>query len=291
MQKEVQMVNSRPDDKAVILYMPVIHNGYMEFLFRYKDTHQIYLIEEHFDEKLLAFKKYVSRDVRKIDTKLVCKTLKSLYFDVYILTTSLFETISKSYREIVMPDEDVSKEIMEVYPHLTNVTLVSTVLRYDKLILEKKFNVDPNAILTGDEFAKKILEKAFKIAKTSPDWWRQVGCVIITKDGHEITSCNNHTPSKNVASEMGDPRSNFDSGIHTDLSLAIHAETSAIAQAAKIGTSLEGGMLYCTTFPCPGCARIIAASGIKEVYFKEGYSLIHGKDIFDSVGIKVFQVV
>ena len=51
----------------------------------------------------------------------------------------------------------------------------------------------------------------------------------------------------------------------------VHAEMHALSQAASVGRSVRGATLYCTTFPCHGCARHIISSGIAEVVFIEPY--------------------
>lgn len=51
----------------------------------------------------------------------------------------------------------------------------------------------------------------------------------------------------------------------------IHAEMSAISDAARLGRSTKDGTLYCTTFPCHMCAKHIVASGLKDVIFLEPY--------------------
>jgi deoxycytidylate deaminase len=51
----------------------------------------------------------------------------------------------------------------------------------------------------------------------------------------------------------------------------IHAEMSAICDAARIGRSIRGATLYCTTFPCHMCAKHIVASGVKRVVYIEPY--------------------
>jgi deoxycytidylate deaminase len=51
----------------------------------------------------------------------------------------------------------------------------------------------------------------------------------------------------------------------------IHAEMSAICDAARTGRSVRGATLYCTTFPCHMCAKHIVASGIKKVVYIEPY--------------------
>ena len=52
---------------------------------------------------------------------------------------------------------------------------------------------------------------------------------------------------------------------------AIHAEANAILQAAKMGISLKGTVLYCTLKPCSDCIKMIASVGIKRVYYELDY--------------------
>jgi deoxycytidylate deaminase len=56
-----------------------------------------------------------------------------------------------------------------------------------------------------------------------------------------------------------------------EYSRIIHAEMSAITDAARLGIAVKGGILYCTTFPCHMCAKHIVASGISKVVFLEPY--------------------
>lgn len=51
----------------------------------------------------------------------------------------------------------------------------------------------------------------------------------------------------------------------------VHAEMAAISEAARKGTELRGGTLYCTTFPCHMCAKHIVAAGLDKVVFLEPY--------------------
>lgn len=51
----------------------------------------------------------------------------------------------------------------------------------------------------------------------------------------------------------------------------IHAEMSAITDAARLGRSTKEAILFCTTFPCHICAKHIVSSGISCVYFLEPY--------------------
>jgi deoxycytidylate deaminase len=55
----------------------------------------------------------------------------------------------------------------------------------------------------------------------------------------------------------------------------IHAEMSAISDAARIGRPTNGATLFCTTFPCHICAKHIVAAGMQRVVFLEPYPKSH----------------
>lgn len=62
---------------------------------------------------------------------------------------------------------------------------------------------------------------------------------------------------------------------------AVHAEMSAITDAASRGVGIHGSTMYVTTFPCHHCARHIVASGIRRVVYIYPYAkslarMLHG---------------
>jgi dCMP deaminase len=50
---------------------------------------------------------------------------------------------------------------------------------------------------------------------------------------------------------------------------ATHSEQNAIANAARVGTPLEGCALLVTSHPCMSCAKTIVQAGIKQVVCPE----------------------
>ncbi|MCI1001067.1 dCMP deaminase [Ochrobactrum sp. C6C9] len=67
----------------------------------------------------------------------------------------------------------------------------------------------------------------------------------------------------------------------------VHAEMSALSDAARLGISVAGGTLYCTTFPCHMCSKHIVASGLTKVVFLEPYPKSLTSDLHsDSVKIE-----
>lgn len=51
----------------------------------------------------------------------------------------------------------------------------------------------------------------------------------------------------------------------------IHSEANAIAQAAKLGHSVDGASIYCTHLPCWNCYKLLVSAGIKEIVYAESY--------------------
>lgn len=72
---------------------------------------------------------------------------------------------------------------------------------------------------------------------------------------------------------------------------SLHAETNAIAFAARAGVSVEGCTLYCSLSPCINCAKVIVNSGIKEFKYLEDYRDTSGLELLKKAGIKVEKVV
>jgi len=67
---------------------------------------------------------------------------------------------------------------------------------------------------------------------------------------------------------------------------SVHAEMAALMSAARLGISVRGATLFCTTFPCHMCARHIVASGIKRVVYVEPYPKSKAKQLHqDSISV------
>jgi len=272
--------------KAIIAYIPVLHQGYYRFLEKYKDF-ELYIIGWNFITEL----DYLHKEIRTLDPKLICDAITSWNLLPFVSVLEK-EDISKikEVETIIMPNEDVMHDLAEKYFSDKKIIFDEVFLRWDKHSATKKFPVSPDIKISGDEFDKQIILRATNEAKKSSDWWRRVGSVIV-KDGEIIIpACNQHVPSPHMPSVNGDPRSCFHKGVHLDLSTAIHSEAAAIAQAAKQGISLEGASIYVTHFPCPPCAKSIAYSGIKKLYYTVGYGVLDGEDILKQNGVEIIFV-
>ncbi|PXW78486.1 cytidine/deoxycytidylate deaminase-like protein [Blastomonas natatoria] len=68
----------------------------------------------------------------------------------------------------------------------------------------------------------------------------------------------------------------------TEYGRVVHAEMCAICDAARLGRSIKGGTLYCTTFPCHNCTKHILASGISKVIYMEPYPKSKAKELHEN---------
>jgi cytidine deaminase len=60
----------------------------------------------------------------------------------------------------------------------------------------------------------------------------------------------------------------------------VHAEMAAICDAALRGVAVKGATLYCTTFPCHMCARLIIAAGLARAVYIEPYPKSRAKKLY-----------
>jgi dCMP deaminase len=200
-----------------------------------------------------------------------------------------FEHIKK-FSTVVMPNEDISHVIQQKLSGI-NIVFDDAFLRWDWSQTTTPKSLDDGQFpVTTDEKDRVFMAHALLQASGSSDVWRQVGAIIPYGDNKSLTGFNMHMPTNNTHYALGDPRLNMTPGESPEICSAIHAEALVISTAAKEGIALEGKSIYTTTFPCPVCARLIAKSGIKKVFFKEGYSVLDAADILVYEGVKIFQV-
>lgn len=141
-------------------------------------------------------------------------------------------------------------------------------------------------------------ERFMQLAETVAGWSscyqqnRHVGAVIV-RDKRILTTGYNGAPSgiKSCA-ERGvclRRERNIASGTMQEVCYAVHAEQNAIIQAAKLGVSLEGAVLYVTHQPCVICTRMIINSGIKKVIYKNGYPDDFALELFSQSDVKLVK--
>lgn len=67
----------------------------------------------------------------------------------------------------------------------------------------------------------------------------------------------------------------------TEYGRVVHAEMSAICDAARNGKNIRDCTLFCTTFPCHNCTKHIISAGIKRVVYMEPYPKSRAKELHE----------
>ncbi|MCK9361229.1 deaminase [Patescibacteria group bacterium] len=274
--------------KALVCYIPVLHEGYRRLFERHPDAKELYL----FGPDVIASFEYLVKDIRKLDPALVKKAVESwgMFDAIHLLDETTIKKLQDKKTSIIVSDDELTESLVEKYFSGNPVEKDTIFLRWGI-----KKSIEPTAVVSDitiseDEFDCKMIEVALEEGAKAKDWWRRIGALAV-KDGAVILQAHNlYVPSDQTPYDEGDPRSNFTGGKHFESSLAIHAEAQLVAQAAKEGISLKGADVYCDTFPCPPCAKQLAYSGIKRVYYRNGYSVLDGERILKSQGVEIIFV-
>src|SRR4051812_3168873 len=97
--------------RAVVAYIPVLHEGYVRFLERHGRGAPGYVIgpELHADYRPLA------KDIRAIDADLVARAIDALGIcaSVTVLTAERAAALAAEAPTLVLPAEDVSYQVVE----------------------------------------------------------------------------------------------------------------------------------------------------------------------------------
>lgn len=128
------------------------------------------------------------------------------------------------------------------------------------------------------------LKMAYLISERSTCIRRHVGAVIVRDKVVLSTGYNGAVSGAKHCTKETCLRIGKKSGEKIEQCRAGHAESNAIANAAKNGVNINGATLYCTTQPCSYCAKLIANSGIKKLIFSEPYG-----DSFDDLTKEILQ--
>lgn len=276
--------------KIVVAYVPVLHEGYHKFFMRHRDADILFVLGRNFIENSRALVK----DIRAMDPNDIVSCIRALdiFQNVYVLDImSQVDSVNSDKRIIVTPEDDVvSPMVVELF-NKCEVSIEPVFLRWDKTKSLSQNAILPKMVISIKELEREMMTLALKESSKSDDWWRQVGAVASYEGRPLITAYNRHVPTSHVLAILGDPRVNFNKGVHIEISTAIHSEAALISLAAKdLDISLSGADLFVTTFPCPPCAKLIAYSGIKRLFYGEGYSVLDGQDVLVSQDVEILRV-
>lgn len=270
------------------LDVPVLHAGYLKFFAELApkvDT--LYL----FDAALLAESEKLHKEIRAIDPDTMKGLIESLnvFGSVDMLTKESITSVAESVDRIITADEGISTGLVSQYFPTANVETLPIFLRWDSSSVYSQQPVE-SVKTSSDEFDQKMMRLAQDEGKKTSDWWREVGAVLVKDRDVVMAQHNHHVPSDHTPYVNGDPRDVVEAGKDSHIATAMHAEQSIIVAAAKQGIALEGASLYLNVFPCPVCAKLVAYSGIKKVYYGSGHASLDGETILKTNDVELILV-
>ena len=136
--------------------------------------------------------------------------------------------------------------------------------------------------LVIDEYFMEIAET---VAKRSTCQRRGVGAVIVDKDKYILSTGYNGVP-KGADHCIDSPcdGAEAESGTQLNKCESIHAEQNAIAHCSDIK---KAHAIYVTTSPCMSCMKLLLATGIRLLFFKEPYDLKAIEYFIDNGGLYI----
>jgi dCMP deaminase len=272
--------------KVLVLYIPVLHQGYLQLFEKYsQEVEGLYILGESLVEEC----KYLEREIRAIAPSMALRIVEAAgYFrKVEILESCSLEVLEGC--SVITANEGITRRFAEKYLDCNKVSYDSSFLRWDEshVISRTDTRYDRESQFLFD---KEMMRLAIDEGKKSPDWWRQVGAVVVTKDGTMRKAHNKDPVSEYRLYTFGNIRDFVKAGEKNEATPTIHAEQVLIAKAASGEFSLKGAHIYVSTFPCPTCANLIAESGIEKCFFAFGTAYLDSEATLKARGVEVVLV-
>lgn len=287
--------NQNIPHSKLLLYLPVIHSGYVNLINKYPDS-DVFILDESMISFIDEEFDYLRKEIRSLTPDQARLSLVALFPELKISLISKEEFLKMSAQDTgdkqkyILPKEDIFIWLQKNYLADKIVEFEPTFLRWNRNNSIQKQQIETSVEISENEFSKKMMEIANEQKDLSSDWWRQVGAVVVRGEIIAIAH-NTQLPTPYAPYIDSDPRNSFHKGENIDLSTAIHAEAALISKAAKDGISLKDSEIYVTTFPCPACAKLVACSGISKLYFTDGYAMLDGDKILKKFGVEVIRVL
>lgn len=287
--------------RAAVAYVPVLHEGYRRFIERHAEGKPLYLI----GPDLYADYRPLAKDIRALPAELAASAIAAwgVCSQVAVLDQAGASELGAARNDrpsgaatarIVMPAEDVSYQIAERFFERCEVLYDTVFLRWDRTrttqLLQPGARRWTAVERSDDPLLAELARAAGVAAGSSIDWWRQVGAAMRLASGEMLAASNEHAPHRLSAYTVGDPRANLHRGVGLELSTATHAEAALIGRAAREGRATAGATVFVSDFPCPPCAKLIAAAGIAKLYFVEGYAVLDGEEVLAAAGVEVVRL-
>ena len=273
--------------RILILYVPVIHQGYLNLLYSFIGS-EVYLLGEEVARKLDCYR-YEIRAISPDAIRAMLLGIKGLKIHI-ILDGEKFRNDLPDGVEIFSSNDSTTREFNSLFLTGREIKYLNSFLAWDRAKIAALNPVEYDCEISTAEFDREVMHLAETESERSPDWWRQVGAILVKERRMIMSVFNSAVPSELMSYALGDPRDYISAGTQSELQTTLHCEQAIIAEAAKKGIALEGTSIYTTVFPCPVCAKLIAYSGIKNCYFKSGHAVLDGQTILKAKDVKIILV-
>lgn len=115
---------------------------------------------------------------------------------------------------------------------------------------------------------------AHEVAKRSTCDRKHVGCVLVIDHRIVATGYNGSIVGAPHCDDVGHDlveSVGADGKLRPNCVRTVHAEANAIAQAARVGASVDFARCYVNTFPCWPCFKLLANAGVRKVIYDDEY--------------------
>jgi len=271
---------------VIISHFPCLHQGYLKILDKYPQA-EILIISNPLNKELTN----LENDIRQIPTSILESFFNSINRNFKIINKENLTELVNQDQIVIIADPITQKLLNNHLQGYNNIIIESPLLRQAQEnvftanvddLKEKEYNFNDKDV--------QYMKMAYEEAKKSGCWWRQVGSILVKEDNILFKAHNQILPAEDECHFDGCIRDHIKPGEKMDFCYALHSEVSIISQAAKQGVSIDGSNLYVCNYPCPNCAKAISQSGIKKVYFHQGWSNFDAEKILKSANIELIKI-
>lgn len=120
---------------------------------------------------------------------------------------------------------------------------------------------------------------------------RKVGAIAVRNKRILATGYNGPPPDYPHCKDIGCIRQelNIPSGERQEVCTAVHAEQNLLVSALINGVTLTNTTIYCTTFPCVTCAKLLISIGTYELYVRDMYPDVLSMRMLEDCKIRVYN--
>lgn len=265
----------------LVLYLPVIHQGYLNLFEKYSKKVEGLLI---LGETLVEECKFLEREIRAISPLTAKRIVEAMGFfrEVEILESRSLKILEGS--KVITAQEGITRRFAEKHLTANQVVFDSSFLRWDETSVVSRADIKYDRE-SKNQFDLQMMRLAKDESRKSSDWWRQVGAVAVRNGSVIATAFNKDPVSEYRSYAFGNIRDFVKAGQKSELTPTVHAEKVIAAR-----NILRGADIYVTVFPCVDCAGVLAEAGIKRCFFASGSAYLGAENILRANGTELIFV-